>query len=181
MARKVGPEKEATKEQAPTETAPKVGTIAEFASLDKKTDARAETRAKLARTDADKAEGFGKRDTYGYVLIPSREKGTLWRAGKDGSIDVSRDSGCTWELQASPADADLLAGVSPAKNVVWVVGRGGVVLRTTDGRIWQKLSSPTGEDLVGVQAKDAQAASVVSASGRVFLTQDGSRTWQPKQ
>jgi photosystem II stability/assembly factor-like uncharacterized protein len=64
--------------------------------------------------------------------------------------------------------------------VCWVVGRGGVVLLSTDGRSWRRLAFPEPTDLSGVRARDARAASVSTADGRTFSTTDGGLTWVPR-
>ena len=62
-------------------------------------------------------------------------------------------------------------------SVCWLVGRGGVVLLSTDGRNWRRVAFPEATDLSAVQATDARAASVSSADGRTFSTTDGGVTW----
>jgi hypothetical protein len=176
---------EANKEQAAPAAAPaqaQSGAVAAApgtASFDKKADQTA-FRQKTRQADAERYDELGKRTASGYAFIPSPQKGTLWRAGTGGSIDVSHDLGKTWQSQVSPVDEDLLAGASPAKNLCWVVGKRGTVLLTTDGRTWQKLAAPADEDLISVQAKDAAAATVSTRSGRTFATSDGGRTWRPR-
>src|SRR5262249_43282708 len=75
----------------------------------------------------------------------------VWRLAGT-SIEGSEDAGRTWQSQASGASAPLTAGSAPSAEVCWVVGRGGIVLRTSDGRHWERVSSPTKEDLVQVTA-----------------------------
>ncbi len=69
------------------------------------------------------------------------------------------------------------AGSAPSASVCWVVGREGVVVRTTDGSRWTRLPFPNTADLVGVTASSADAATVVAADGRTFSTADGGATW----
>jgi hypothetical protein len=60
-----------------------------------------------------------------------------------------------------------------------VVGRGGVILRTTDGEHWEKLASPTTGDFAAVVAQSATSAIVTASDGRRFATIDGV-SWHPQ-
>jgi hypothetical protein len=101
-----------------------------------------------------------------------------WRIGARGSVEFSTDAGTTWELRPTGVEADLTAGAAPSGTVCWVVGRGGTVLLTTDGRQWRRLAFPVAADLNDVQAADARAATVTSVDGRRFRTVDGGATWE---
>jgi photosystem II stability/assembly factor-like uncharacterized protein len=73
---------------------------------------------------------------------------------------------------------ELLAGSAPAAGVCWLVGRGGVVLRTINaGGTWEPAASPVSQDLVSVTASSALEATVQTAGGQRFATADGGRTW----
>lgn len=80
---------------------------------------------------------------------------------------------------ALPTDitAQLTASAAPSESVCWVVGRGGVVMLTTDGRTWRRVAFPEITDLSAVRATDARTASVTTADGRMFSTSDGGVTW----
>jgi photosystem II stability/assembly factor-like uncharacterized protein len=82
------------------------------------------------------------------------------------------------EPVATGVTAELSAVSSPSNTVCWVVGRGGVVLRTTDSQNFSRLAFPEITDLSAVQATDARSASVTASDGRVFRTSDGGATWQ---
>ena len=93
-------------------------------------------------------------------------------------VERSTDGGLTWKLQPTGTAVDLLAASSPAPSVCWIVGRGGVVLLSTDGESWRRLSSPDmTADLVGVTARDAVAATVTTADGRRYTTIDAGGNW----
>jgi len=142
----------------------------------------ADSRVGAESRDALRSErGAGFLDLSGappWTLIAAPDAQTRWRAGEHGRIERSTDGGTSWTPQASGVSADLMAGVAPAQTLCWIVGRGGVVLRTIDGRRWYKLASPTAEDLVRVEALDAERATVISASEQRFSTSDGGRTWR---
>jgi len=109
----------------------------------------------------------------------SPDGSVLWRLGAGGSIERSTDRGQTWQQQTSGVTTALVSGSAASKDVAWVVGRAGVILRTTDGELWQRIAPPNGAtgDWAAVVAYDALTATVVAADLRRFWTQDGGRTW----
>jgi photosynthesis system II assembly factor YCF48-like protein len=115
------------------------------------------------------------------VEIASPDRTARWRIGAAGSIERTIDGGATWEPLASGTTQDLVAGAAPSTTVCWIVGRGGSVLLSTDGRTWQPLPFPERVDLVAVQAGDATSARVTTADGRAFRTADSGRTWTAVQ
>ena len=82
-----------------------------------------------------------------------------------------------WDGVPTGLAADLTAGAAPSTSVCWVVGRGGVVLLSIDGRSWRRVAFPEITDLSAVRAADARAAAVTTADGRIFSTSDGGVTW----
>jgi len=77
--------------------------------------------------------------------------------------------------------AEIVAGASPSPRVCWLVGHGGLVLLSTDGRTFARVSTPVAADLAGVQASDARTAVVTAVDGRAFATDDGGLTWRPRE
>jgi len=113
--------------------------------------------------------------------IASPDPAVRWRIGPAGSIEHSTNSGATWERLSSGVSDDLTAGSATSPITVWIVGRAGTVLLSTDGRQWRRVSFPERADLVTVRAEDALIASVTTADGRTFRTSDGGQTWPPLQ
>jgi hypothetical protein len=105
----------------------------------------------------------------------------VWRPGRAGLIEFSRDGGRSWMRQTSGVLVDLLSGSATSESVCWIVGRAGAVLLTTDGGAhWKLLSSPLKEDLGGIRPTDALHATIWNARGtKYFATGDGGLTWQP--
>jgi photosystem II stability/assembly factor-like uncharacterized protein len=88
----------------------------------------------------------------------------------------------TWAAQQTGATTDLTAGNAPSADVCWLVGRGGMVLRTIDaGRQWQRVPFPETVDITVVTASNALNATVSSADGRRFQTTDGGGSWTTVQ
>jgi Putative zinc-finger len=115
-------------------------------------------------------------DARPVLVTPRSSRKVAWRL-RGEAIDRSDDAGTTWRSQASDTAGRLLSGSAPSAKVCWVVGEGGVVLRTTDGEHWVPVESPTEEDLVEIVARNASTAVVEAASGRRFSTRDGGRSW----
>ena len=109
------------------------------------------------------------------IASPDRE--SRWRAGAAGVVHRSTDGGLTWTPQQTGTTANFTAGSSPARDVCWLVGRGGTVLLSVDGTTWQLRPFPEKVDLVAVQATDAKTATVTTSDGRRFSTTDGGATW----
>ncbi len=114
-------------------------------------------------------------------LIPAPRSNSLWRAGRSGLIEFSKDGGSSWSRQTSSVLADLLTGSAPSDEVCWIVGRVGAILLTTDGGAhWKLIHSPLAEDLGGVRASDALHATIWNARAtKTFQTSDGGQTWTP--
>ena len=108
-------------------------------------------------------------------------------AGKTASANVADQNGprrtvdgicgAGWGPVPAGITTELTAGAAPSTSVCWVVGRGGVVLLSIDGRTWRRVAFPEMTDLSAVQTTDARTASVTTADGRMFTTSDGGVTW----
>jgi hypothetical protein len=114
-------------------------------------------------------------------LISPPGSSFLWRAGRSGLIEHSKNGGSSWLRQTSGVLADLLTGSAPSDQVCWIVGRVGAILLTTDGGAhWKVVQSPLAEDLGGIRASDAQHATIWNARAtKSFQTSDGGLTWTP--
>jgi photosystem II stability/assembly factor-like uncharacterized protein len=107
----------------------------------------------------------------------SSNPASRWRILPRGAVQRSADGGATWETQNTGVSEALSAGVSPSPSVCWLVGPGGIVLLSTDGRSWKRVAFPEAVRLVAVRATDDLTARVTTADGREFVTEDGGRTW----
>jgi Putative zinc-finger len=113
------------------------------------------------------------------VEIVSSNPGSRWRIVGGRTVERSMDGGSTWQQQDTGVSGTLTAGSSPLPSVCWLVGSGGTVLVTSDGRSWRHVSFPETADLIAIRATDAQSATVTTADGRTFSTTDGGLTWVP--
>jgi hypothetical protein len=114
-------------------------------------------------------------------LISPPGSSVVWRAGRSGLIEFSKDGGSSWSRQTSGVLVDLLTGSAPSDQVCWIVGRAGAILLTTDaGAHWKVVQSPLAEDLGGARASDALHATIWNARlTKSFQTSDGGLTWAP--
>ena len=103
----------------------------------------------------------------------------VWRAGRSGVIEFSRNDGSSWTRQSSGVAADLLTGSAPSDRTCWIVGRAGTILLTTDsGAHWKLLRPPFAEDFGGIRATDMLHATVWNARNTLnYQTTDGGATW----
>jgi hypothetical protein len=126
------------------------------------------------------------------IVFGSPNRRALWRLGSGGRIEHSSDEGQTWQPQTSGVTADLLAGAAASEKIAWVVGRGGIIMRTEDGEHWRQVTPPPATqsvaasrglapDWIGVDARDTLHATIISRDLRRFVTEDGGRTWVQEQ
>jgi len=111
------------------------------------------------------------------VEVASPDNAIRWRA-MAGSLQRSVDGGQTWSSFPIDPGIQITAGASPTPTVCWFVGRGGVVMLSTDGMNWRRLQFPALTDLVSLRTSNAQAATIAAADGQTFETTDGGRTWR---
>ena len=110
--------------------------------------------------------------------IMSPDPTSRWRIVPGIGVEHSTDGGATWQLQSTGVATTPTAGAAPAAAICWLVGPGGLVLLTIDGRTWTPVSAPDTIDLTAVRASDAANATVTAADGRTFVTSDGGKTWR---
>jgi hypothetical protein len=113
------------------------------------------------------------------TIVRSPDPQILWRILSGRYVERSSDAGATWRAQWTSVNAHVVAGSAPSVETCWLVGRGGIVLLTTDGNRWRALEPPANADFVAVDASDAASATVTSADGRRFGTSDGGKHWTP--
>ncbi len=114
------------------------------------------------------------------IIIAPQGK-VRWRLPSEGRIERSSDGGITWLPQHSGVNVELLMGSAPSKVVCWIVGRGGTILKTTDGGgHWSQVAWPNAGEISGIQATDAMHAIVYEGTAAIpvrFATNDGGVTW----
>jgi photosystem II stability/assembly factor-like uncharacterized protein len=111
------------------------------------------------------------------IVIVSPDAASQWRIMEEGAVERSTDRGATRETQQTGANVIFTAGASPASSVCWLVGPGGTIRLSTDGRSWQPVPFPEPARLTAVTATDDKTATVTTEDGRRFATADRGATW----
>jgi photosystem II stability/assembly factor-like uncharacterized protein len=125
------------------------------------------------RSNAQLADAAG-------IEILSPDPMIRWRI-RGSIIERSADGGARWDIQPTGIAAELTAGSAASPSVIWIVGRSGVVLLSTDaGRGWRRIQFPEMTDLSSARARDARSVAVTTRDGRVFSTTDAGATWVPR-
>ncbi len=130
------------------------------------------------RADAPRA---GRLAAAPATEAAGRDATVQWRLN-DGRVEQSGDGGA-WRAVGLPAGvtASQIAAIGTAgPQVVWLVGRAGLVLVSADGTTFRRTGAPAAADLVGVQARSGRIATVSAADGRQYETADGGTTWTPR-
>ncbi len=100
-----------------------------------------------------------------------------WRVGAHGLIQRV-DANGNWLTIPSGVQADLYDIAFSSRAIGWVVGQGGILLRTTDGgHTWKQIPSPTDEDLVKVMARTDTSARIETRSHKVWETTNSGGSW----
>ena len=143
-----------------------------------------ETRALRAEPPAPGAQAAGRGRAASSAFAPAPAPGppvpaiARWRISANGVVERQAVGSSAWEAVAISPPAQVLNGAAPSALVCWLVGRDGLVLRTTNGNAFTRISFPEAVDLLSVTAPSAQAARVTAANGRTFETTDAGATWR---
>jgi Putative zinc-finger len=125
---------------------------------------------------ARSANALAERSTVGIEII-SPDPASRWRL-VGSVVEHSMNGGASWQAVPAGVATPLTAGAAPSPSVCWLVGRGGVVLLSTDGRSVSRVAFPEITDLSSVRATDARSATVSTTDGRTYVTTDGGATWE---
>lgn len=173
-AEAAAPGAEAARQEAPP-SAP-AAPLAAVARVEQSTPgrARANTAPAVAAID-QKAESPKLADRVPASGIA--ESTVVEGRAAEGRLGAAAPAAALRKQDASE-EQQFTAQASPAANVIWRVGRAGLVQLATDGRRFTRLVFPETVDLTAVTATDGSHATVTTADGRVFQTADGGRTWR---
>lgn len=76
---------------------------------------------------------------------------------------------------------DVTGGSAVSSTVCWLIGRGGLVMLSTNGTTFDHVNLPDRVDVISISAADARSAIVTTTDGRRFETADGGRSWRQIQ
>jgi hypothetical protein len=114
---------------------------------------------------------------YAETVITTPDSDVFYRIATGGFVEISEDSGVTWQRQLLNPSAEFTAGSAPEPRICWLVSRSGIVFLTEDAKNWRQIPSPTSEDLIAVLAKSASNATVTSDDDRKWTTDDAGKNW----
>jgi hypothetical protein len=116
----------------------------------------------------------------GGAMVDTRATATAsrWRVLANGTVQRSATNDGPWEAVTIDPAAHITTGVAPLPSVCWLVGRGGVVLRTSDAQHFARVPFPATVDLVIIRAQDGTSATITAADGRMWTTTDEGKTWR---
>ena len=101
---------------------------------------------------------------------------TVYAACQQGDVIKSTDGGTTWTQQKVAPNAIMQDMAAHSASVVWALGLGYGVVRTTDGTTWTKLSAISG-NIQHLASPDDSTAFVAVDLYNVARTTDGGATW----
>ncbi|HEX5069784.1 MAG TPA: hypothetical protein VFV78_06160 [Vicinamibacterales bacterium] len=167
----------AAQEAAPDPAKPRV--IAEFGAP---TTAQASPTQSLIGRAAGGGGGGGGRGggggvAGGLVGTPRAIPRVSWRVLASGQVERSINGGQSWTPVTIAPAVNVVTGAAPSADVCWLIGKGGIVLRSTDGATFRRVTSPDVADLRTVTAIDELQATVTTIDGRTFKTIDGGDHW----
>jgi Photosynthesis system II assembly factor YCF48 len=139
------------------------------------TKSRQSSAAARAMTQTLALQTADRLSVTGMIATPDPK--VLWRIAHGGLIELSQDGGISWQKQLVDVSAQLTSGSAPSEKVCWLVGRGGVIVRTNNAKDWERISPPVAADFVAITAQGASTATVTTADGRRFTTNDGGVHW----
>ena len=166
-------------ESRPASSAPEQGAGGRAAAADSALEALKTTAKEVGARDR-----LVLADTIRPAIeIGSPDPAIRWRV-IPGAVQVSRSGGAQWTAATLPDGVSagaVTAGHAPDGQTCWLVGRGGLVLRSTDGVTFLRVPFQPSLDLAAIRAQNGQQAVVTAADGRQFETTDGGSSWTARQ
>jgi hypothetical protein len=118
----------------------------------------------------------------GGAIVDTRATATAtasrWRVLANGTVQRSATNDGPWEAVTIDPAAHITTGVAPLPTVCWLVGRSGIVLRTSDAQHFERMPFPATVDLVLIRAQDGTSATITATDGRMWTTTDEGKTWR---
>jgi hypothetical protein len=110
------------------------------------------------------------------LVYPSPDPTVKWRVAGT-RVERTIDGGNTWITDRAPSVTGVRNGASPSRDVCWLVGDAGLVVRREASGSWTVVTPPVAATLIAIAAPSASDALVTAADGRRFGTIDGGHTW----
>lgn len=133
-------------------------------------------RERSAQSNEQAVSG-GRRDAARSLPLSGSPNGLRFRvSGERLERGASGDTWSTVTLPGGVSGSDITSG-TVAGRTIWMVGRGGLVLRSPEDGAFVRVPSPSSADLRAVTAEDERTATVVASDGRRYSTTDGGARW----
>ena len=99
--------------------------------------------------------------------------------GNGSAVSLSTDAGLTWSISYIDSNAhDIYDVIFPDQNIGYVVGTGGLIMKTTNGGDnWMYQNSGVTITLWDVDFINVDTGYAVGASGNILKTTDGGNIW----
>jgi hypothetical protein len=173
---RVGSAAATSKPLAPSEQKPP--TVPERTASARSRDERA-TELRDAPPAAPPPLAMARQESVGLTVeLISPDTTQRWRIVGGSRVERSIDGGVSWQPALTSTQGLIVNGHAASPSVAWIVGRGGSVFVTTNGRRFDQVPFPEKVDLVSVVAVDDRQATVTTADGRRFATLDRGVTWE---
>jgi len=125
------------------------------------------------------AGGGGRGGGAGALIASPRPIARVnWHVLASGQVERSINGGQTWQPVTITPPAIMVNGTAPSSDVCWLIGKGGIVMLSTNGVTFRRVHSPDVADLHSITAIDEFQATVTTIDGRVFTTDDGGDHWK---
>jgi hypothetical protein len=109
-------------------------------------------------------------------VLHSPDARVQWRVVEHG-IQRSTDAGQTWSAEPAPAPEAIIMGAAPSRDVCWMAGAHGQVLRRTEDGTWVDVSPAPRLSIVRLDVSASLEAAVIRPDGTALKTADGGQTW----
>lgn len=116
----------------------------------------------------------------GSLEVRSLDGAASYRVLAGHTVQRSTDGGHNWAVEPTPDVSGLRAGSAPTRDVCWIAGAGGTVLRRSSTGTWRFVSLPQALDIVEIVSSSETAAVVTTADGGRWRTTDGGVHWEPE-
>jgi photosystem II stability/assembly factor-like uncharacterized protein len=144
--------------------------------------------AAAARGAVEGVARTGAPEWLSLFSVAIRPDNTIFIVGSKALLLTSSDHGKTWlqrvvkEREGADLfqDRDLYAiRFSPGGKAGWIVGEGGIILKTADGGdTWTSQNSGVKNNLFNLYCADDNVVVAIGADGAIVRTADGGDHWQ---
>jgi hypothetical protein len=134
--------------------------------------------APAARAEAGARIAALQKQDLGPAIAATPDGAVAWRIANGVLVRYDNNSAIGTELHRFTPDETITTGAAPNSTTLWLAGRAGVVLLSTNATTFTRVDLPQRVDIVRLDAAGSQSVTALTADGRQFRTEDGGRTWR---